>query len=70
MRMCNLTLAEMTEALGRGWGGRDSNSVMLLQQERAGVKIAVDAERFARGNDGPTIGIAHRAHYSVAVRFH
>src|SRR5438309_1630221 len=24
MRMCNLTLAEMTEALARGWGGRDS----------------------------------------------
>src|SRR6478735_7938559 len=36
MRMCNLTLAEMTEALARGWGGRDS---MLLQQERAGVEI-------------------------------
>jgi len=45
MRMCNLTLAEMTEALARGWGGRDSRSVMLLQQERAGVEIAVDAER-------------------------
>src|SRR5437867_3010785 len=38
-------LAEMTEALARGWGGRDSRSVMLLQQERAGVKIAVDPER-------------------------
>jgi 3-hydroxyisobutyrate dehydrogenase len=45
MRMCNLALAEMTEALGRGWGGRDSRSVMLLQQERAGVEIAVDPER-------------------------
>jgi hypothetical protein len=45
MRMCNLTLAEMTEALARGWGSRDSRSVMLLQQERAGVKIAVDPER-------------------------
>ncbi len=45
MRMCNLTLAEMTEALARGWGGRDSRSVMLLQQERAGVEIAVDPER-------------------------
>ena len=30
MRMCNLTLAEMTEALARGWGGCDSRSVMLL----------------------------------------
>jgi len=45
MRLCNLTLAEMTEALSRGWGGRDSRAVMLLQQERAGVEIAVDAER-------------------------
>lgn len=45
MRMCNLALAEMTEAMARGWGGRDSRAVMLLEQERAGVEIAVDAER-------------------------
>ena len=45
MRICNLTLAEMTEALARGWGGRDSRVVMLLEQERAGVEIAVDPER-------------------------
>jgi 3-hydroxyisobutyrate dehydrogenase len=45
MRLCNLTLAEMTEAMGRGWGGRDSRVVMKLSQERAGVDIAVDAER-------------------------
>src|SRR6201991_3882468 len=45
MRMCNLALAEMTEAMARGWEGRDSRVVMLLQQERAGVKIAVDPGR-------------------------
>jgi len=45
MRICNLALAEMTEALARGWGARDSRSVMLLQQERAGVEIAVDPDR-------------------------
>jgi 3-hydroxyisobutyrate dehydrogenase len=45
MRLANLTLEEMTEALGRGWGQRDSRSAMLLQQERAGVKIAVEPER-------------------------
>lgn len=45
MRICNLALAEMTEALARGWGGRNSRVVMLLQQERAGVEIAVDPER-------------------------
>jgi 3-hydroxyisobutyrate dehydrogenase len=45
LRICNLTLAEMTEALNRGWAGRDSRAVMLLQQERAGVEIAVAPER-------------------------
>jgi 3-hydroxyisobutyrate dehydrogenase-like beta-hydroxyacid dehydrogenase len=45
MRLCNLALAEMTEALARGWGGRDSRVVMLLQQERAGINIAVERER-------------------------
>jgi len=40
----NLTLQEMTQALNRGWAERDSPSAVLLQQERAGVKIAVDAE--------------------------
>src|SRR5262249_36001689 len=44
MRLANLTLEEMTEALGRGWQSRDSRSSMILQQERAGIKIAVDPE--------------------------
>ena len=42
MRLINATVADMTEALGRGWGERDSRVSMLLQQERAGVEIAVD----------------------------
>ena len=45
MRMCNLALAEMTEAMARGWEGRNSRVVMLLQQERAGIEIAVEPER-------------------------
>ncbi|HET6183700.1 MAG TPA: NAD(P)-dependent oxidoreductase [Acetobacteraceae bacterium] len=45
MRLANLVLAEMTEALNRGWGERDSRSAMLLQVERAGVEIAVDPEK-------------------------
>ena len=45
MRICNLALAEMTEAMARGWGGRDSRSVMLLSQERAGIEVAVDPEK-------------------------
>jgi 3-hydroxyisobutyrate dehydrogenase len=42
MRLINATVAEMTEALGRGWEDRDSRVSMLLQQERAGVDFAVD----------------------------
>lgn len=42
MRLCNMALEEMTEAMNRGWAGRDSRVAMLLQQERAGVSIAVD----------------------------
>lgn len=42
MRLAALAHAEMTEALGRGWGDRDSRASMQLQVERAGVDIAVD----------------------------
>jgi len=45
MHMANLALDELTEALNRGWGERDSRVAMLLQQERAGVKIAVDPQQ-------------------------
>jgi 3-hydroxyisobutyrate dehydrogenase-like beta-hydroxyacid dehydrogenase len=41
MAHANLALGELTEALNRGWGNRDSRSAMLLQQERSGVKIEV-----------------------------
>lgn len=37
MRLCNLVTADMTEALNRGWGERDSQTFLLLQQERAAV---------------------------------
>lgn len=43
MRIANLALAEMTEALNRGWGDLDSRVPMKLQEERAGVKIQVPA---------------------------
>jgi 3-hydroxyisobutyrate dehydrogenase len=45
MPMANLALDELTAALNRGWGDRDSRSAMLLQQERADVRIAVEADR-------------------------
>jgi hypothetical protein len=37
--------ASVTSTALRGWGGRDSRVMMLLQQERASVEIAVDRER-------------------------
>ncbi|HSE93051.1 MAG TPA: NAD(P)-dependent oxidoreductase [Methylomirabilota bacterium] len=42
MRLADLALQELTEALNRGWGERDSRVAMLLQEERAGVQIKVD----------------------------
>jgi 3-hydroxyisobutyrate dehydrogenase len=48
MRLAQLTLEEMTEALNRGWGGRDSRSAMLLQEERSGVNIKVPREDIQR----------------------
>lgn len=41
MRLANMTLMEMTEAMNRGWEGRDSRCAMLLQTERAGVEISI-----------------------------
>ena len=45
MRLANLTLAELTEALNRGWGQRDSRVAMLLQEERAGIDVHVPQEK-------------------------
>ena len=44
MKLANVTLAEMTEAMNRGWDARDSRVAMLLQEERAGVEVRVDPE--------------------------
>jgi 3-hydroxyisobutyrate dehydrogenase len=58
MRLANMAYAELTEALNRGWGDRDSRSPMLLQVERAGVTIEVDAQRIAEAleRDPPYTG--------------
>ena len=45
MRLSNLALEELTEAVNRGWGERDSRVAMLLQEERAGVEIKVPMEQ-------------------------
>jgi 3-hydroxyisobutyrate dehydrogenase len=41
LRVAALVHEELTEALNRGWAERDSRIFMLLQEERAGVNIAV-----------------------------
>jgi len=48
MRVANLVLEEMTEALNRGWADRDSRSPMLLQEERAGVQVRADEAAIAK----------------------
>ena len=55
MRVANLVLEEMTEALNRGWADRDSRSPMLLQEERAGVQVRADEAAIAKvlANDPP-----------------
>jgi 3-hydroxyisobutyrate dehydrogenase len=52
MRLANLTLEEMTEALNRGWAGRDSRVAMLLQEERAGVQIEVPRDKLKEVLEG------------------
>ena len=56
MPMAELALSELGEAMARGWGERDSRVAMLLQQERAGVRIAVDPGRLRQAveRDGRT----------------
>ena len=44
MRLSNLALEDLTEAVNRGWSERDSRVAMLLQEERAGVEIKVPRE--------------------------
>jgi 3-hydroxyisobutyrate dehydrogenase len=48
MRLANLTLAEMTEAVALGMGEKDSRAYLQLQLRRAGVDIAVDRDRLQR----------------------
>jgi 3-hydroxyisobutyrate dehydrogenase-like beta-hydroxyacid dehydrogenase len=56
MRICNLAYSEMMEACNRGWEGRDSRIVMVLEQERAGVKIEADPERVKQAAERATSG--------------
>ena len=45
MRAGEHALAELTEAMQRGWSERDCRVAMVLQEERAGVSVRVAAEK-------------------------
>ncbi|MFD4351237.1 hypothetical protein ACFWPX_01680 [Nocardia sp. NPDC058518] len=36
-RICDVVFDEISAAMERGWGERDAQSSLLLQQERAGI---------------------------------
>jgi 3-hydroxyisobutyrate dehydrogenase len=48
LRIAGLVREELTEALNRGWGERDAQIFMLLQEERAGVNIAVPRDEIQK----------------------
>ena len=54
MRMANLALAELTEALNRGWAEKDSSMFMLLEAERAGIELAVPPDKLREVIDQDT----------------
>ena len=56
MRLANLALQELTEALNRGWGDRDSRIAMVLQEERAGVQVRVPQEMLQRALEAEAEG--------------
>ena len=46
MRLANIAFEELTEAMNRGWGTRNSTVGQLLQVERSGVEPpAADPKR-------------------------
>jgi len=51
MRVANLALADLTEALNRGWGERDSRVAMSLQEERSNIQVRVEETRLREAID-------------------
>lgn len=45
MRMAEIAMQEIADALRRGWGERDARIALTLQEERAGVSVQVSPER-------------------------
>jgi 3-hydroxyisobutyrate dehydrogenase-like beta-hydroxyacid dehydrogenase len=62
MRLANMAYEELTEAMNRGWGARNSTVGQLLQVERAGIEpLAADPKRIAAvlDADKERAGLAH-----------
>ncbi|HZQ75526.1 MAG TPA: NAD(P)-dependent oxidoreductase [Burkholderiales bacterium] len=45
MRQARIAMESMSEAMKRGWEGRDFRAFLTLQEERAGVSVAVPEEK-------------------------
>jgi hypothetical protein len=59
MRLANMAFEELTEAMNRGWGTRNSSVGQLLQVERSGIPpLAADPERIAAVLDADKQGYA------------
>ncbi len=56
MRLANLALADLSEGLNRGWGNRDSRSIMKIQTERSGVEVKVDPQRLTEALENKVRG--------------
>ena len=41
MRLASLCDQELTEAMARGWAGRDASIALMLQEERAGIEVRI-----------------------------
>jgi len=41
MRLASLCDQELTEAMARGWAGRDASIALTLQEERAGIEVRI-----------------------------
>ena len=57
MRIANLALAELSEALNRGWGDRELALADAVQQERAGVEIRVESGALGRSYRARSSGL-------------
>jgi 3-hydroxyisobutyrate dehydrogenase len=45
IRIAEIAMQAMTEAMQRGWGERDARIAMTLQEERAGVSVHVPLDQ-------------------------